>query len=212
MAAEREYRTPDEFIQSMSPAPQVDRVAEGDLNGDGLSDRVILVGQKQPKLYILLQTRDGGFYLAHTSQSGSLDNFEEADASVSKGSVYVSVKKENIGLSGFYTERYQFKLYRGVWRMIGLTYISGGLDNPAADAPPDAGPTAHQVQTDINLLTGDVIVTHTYIDYANHAAPAHHKKAPPGPLCLLAEFAFAYPHCLEGWKFEDGREVILPLR
>jgi hypothetical protein len=110
-------------------------------------------------------------------------------------------------MSGYYNARYQFKLYRGVWRMLGFTYTSGGQDYPTSDTPPDAGPTVHETQADVNLLTGDIIVVRNILDEQGKRPSGMVRYKAPSRTCLLADFAYQYLPCVKDWKTQDGREV-----
>ena len=90
-AAEREYKSVDEFSSSL-PANTARRslsIAEGDLNGGGVSDRTILTDDgdgKTHQLYVLLQTREGGFFIAQKTKQNS--GFWQA--------VYLSIEKGSL--------------------------------------------------------------------------------------------------------------------
>jgi len=194
-AAEREYRSPSEFTNTLSSAP--DFVVEGDLNGDGLSDRGILVGRQEPKIYVLLRLPSGGFRVAQESKMGNIMNTEVA-LTVQKGSLFVSLNH----IDGIGVERgnYQFKLYKGVWRMIGLNhYISETSTDQTTD---------RSVSTDFNLLTGDVNFERGETGGKSAKSnPVSVREKATGSACLLADFDFDFLFCMENWKTKKGLSV-----
>jgi hypothetical protein len=196
-AAERKYQSPGEFTNALSPVPDFAEVVEGDLNGDGLGDRGILVGGQEPKMYVLLQLPSGGFHLAQESKIGSIMN-TEVTLEVKKGSLFVSLN--NAGGAGVEQGSFQFKLYKGIWRMIGLNhYISESSPDQNID---------RWVRTDFNLLTGDVIIERgeTERESAKSSSASVREKA-TGSTCLLADFDFDFLFCMENWKTKKGLSV-----
>lgn len=193
-SAEREYRSPVEFTDSLSPVPDFAEVVEGDLNGDGLSDRGVLIGGQEPKIFILLQLPSGSFYLAQESRSGSIMN-TEVTLTIQKGSLFVSLG--HAGGTGIERGNYQFKLYKGVWRMIGLNHY---ISDPSQDQTID-----RSVNTDFNLLTGDVIFERgeTERESAKNKSVSVREKATGSP-CLLADFDFDFLFCVGNWKTPKG--------
>lgn len=148
-SAEREYKSVDEFTSSLpaNTARETINIAEGDLNGDGLSDRAILTDNgdaKTHQLYVLLQTRAGGFFVAKKTKQN--DGFWQAVyLSIEKGSLFVNIE----GMRPTSGASHQFKLYHGIWRLIGLRYSS------VTGSTADAGVTTSGF--DWNIITGDVI-------------------------------------------------------
>ena len=125
----------------------------GDLNGDGLSDVALLVmkdrGQLTQQLYVLLQDPSGGYAVADKSTESPffaggccyVDGME-----VRNSSIYVNnFFKDSTGGAG--TTINQFKLYKGAWRLVGMSTFY------------HPGDTGDDTRTDMNLLTGSVIVT-----------------------------------------------------
>lgn len=211
MAADREHQSADEFIKSLPPVQQSaspfsreNLVVEGDLNGDGLSDRAIIVGQDQPRLYVLLQTVGHAFRLAVSSQAGTLDERESVTARIEKGSLYVSVGMDGTALQGSYDTQYQFKFYKGAWRMIRLTHNESAADYAPT---PSGGVSTHMGATDINLLTGDIAVSESTSDDEGEHSQSKHYKATVRHSCLLADFAFISSPCLDDWKTREGHPV-----
>lgn len=211
MAADRDYQSADEFIKSLPPVPQSasllprgNVVVEGDLNGDGLIDLAIIAGQDQPRLYVLLQTTSHAFRLAVSSQAGGLDERESVTAPIDKGSLYVSVSMDGSSTQGSYDTQYQFKLYKGAWRMIGLTHSESAADYAPT---PSGAVSTHVGATDINLLTGDIAVSGSTSDDEGEHSQSKHYKATVRHSCLLADFAFSSSPCLDDWKTREGRPV-----
>jgi hypothetical protein len=195
-AAEREYRSSDDFLKSLSPAPLQHTIAEGDLNGDGLSDSAILVdsssvaGEQEPKIYILLQTPNNSYYRAQESKVGHL-SLTAVYLTIENGSLYVRLEGMNPSRAG----DHQFKIYRGIWRMIGFTYNSMLMTDK-----PDGGPDS--VSTNINLLTGDVIFKHHGLEKITG------REKVIGGQCLLADYDFEFGFCVGEWKTKKGQTFI----
>lgn len=146
-ADERVYKAVDEFTHALpaNPDRQIS-IAEGDLNGDGLSDRAVLTDEgdaRSHRLYVLVQTRDGGFRVAQESKQND-GLWQAVYLSIEKGSLFVNIE----GMRPTSGARHQFKFYRGIWRLIGLRYT--GVTGHAADG----GVAAEGY--DWNVLTGDV--------------------------------------------------------
>jgi hypothetical protein len=189
-ADEREYKSVEQFTSTLSPAP-VWQVAEGDLNGDGLSDRAIVTHKPNsdvsPQIYILLQNTRGGFSLAQQSKPGGHNGSVELE--IKNGSLYVHL--ESIKCCEQAT--HQFKLYRGVWRLIGMTHLIS-----ASSAKPDGGPNF--VRGDINLLTGDIL-------FGDDESGRTRRAKASGQQCLLADYDFDFVNCVDKWKTDKGLPV-----
>lgn len=161
-AAEQEYKSIDEFINSLPPDPKVhfEKIAEGDLNQDGLSDRAILVGLKEadqlplPKIFILLQTKFGKFFLAQESKEGEFTlSFVRASVTIDRGNLYF--KTETSGVQGGEFATHQFKFYKDKWQLIGLSHHIIDFDLEV-----EGHSKGEMVDTDLNLLTDNIIFKH----------------------------------------------------
>ena len=149
-AAESEYKSVDEFKGSLPVNPERGiAIVEGDLNGDGLSDRAILTGESNGEtyeLYILLQNQTGGYFLAQKAkQNGGF--LLSARLTIEKGSLFVNM--ETLRPAGGAT--HQFKLYHGIWRLIGMR--SNGVTGTTGDGGPATS------GYDWNVITGKVVLS-----------------------------------------------------
>ncbi len=214
MAAEQRYESVDAFIKSLpaaasgvSPSGPGNQVSNGDLNADGLEDAAIVTGGTEPRLFVLLQGADHAYRLAVSSKAGTLDqilnSYVDVQEHIRNGSLYVSTGWEGAARQGSYTMQYQFKLYRGKWRMIGMTYS----DAAASYTPtPSGGVEVDTYMADMNLLTGSIIVTRaTDDDSGSHSRTTRYEVAPV-KICLLEDFAFD-ASCAGSWKTRHGTEV-----
>lgn len=195
IAAEREYRSVDEFTRSLPANPERRIViAEGDLNGDGLNDRAILTDDgdgKTHQLYILLQTREGGFSIAQKAkQNGGF--WQAVYPSIEKGSLFVDIE----GMRPTSGARHQFKLYRGIWRLIGLRYSS------VTGSTEDGGVTTSGF--DWNVITGEVI-------YYGEADKKNNKRGKwTAEICRLENYDFDPVFCTRAWKSLNSRQEMRP--
>lgn len=185
-AAEREYKSVDEFTSSLpaNTARRTLNIAEGDLNGDGLSDRAISTddgdGQSH-QLYILLQTREGRFLFAQKSKQNS-GFWQAVYPSIEKGSLIVNIE----GMRPTSGAKHQFKLYRGLWRLIGLRY-SSVTGNTEYGGVVTSG-------FDWNVITGDVI-------FEDEAVKKNNKRGKWAVvICRLEEYDFDPEFCTRAWK------------
>ncbi len=185
-ASECEYKTVDDFTRSLpaNPTRQI-QIAEGDLNGDGLIDRGILTDDgdgKTHQLYILLQNKIGVFSLAQSTKRN--EGFWQAVyVSIEKGSLFVDIE----GASPTSGAKHQFKLYRGIWRLIGLRYSS------VTGSTGDGGVASNGY--DWNVLTGDVVQSD------DKAGKLNNKRSKwPAEICKLEDYDFDPTFCTPTWK------------
>lgn len=157
------YKGAPEFLASF-PGAVLESKAEGDLNGDGRPDWVLVVrreygppvpdgeARKTRQVFILLQTDSGDYRLAETSTEHdsscgtsycSVDGLE-----VKKNSAFLNLSIQWHDCAS--STRYQFKAVQGVWRLIGILYRSTRY-NKSHDI-------AKSFEIDKNLLTGEQIV------------------------------------------------------
>ncbi|WP_158229156.1 FG-GAP repeat protein [Collimonas sp. PA-H2] len=129
--------------------------ATGDLNGDGLDDFALIVRRNNgeavgltQQLYVLLQIPSGGYVVAEkTAESyflgGGCCYVESME--IRNSSIYIQTNFiEPDGGSGATTN--QFKLYKGVWKLVGMKRFYH-----------EPGGVGKETQTDTNALTGSVI-------------------------------------------------------
>jgi len=187
LCAEREFHSIDEFLGTLPPNHRK-QVVEGDLNGDKLNDRAIIeinqVDQAtgsydELKIYVLLKKADGAFYIAQTSKMAPVtldDKFFRA-IKIENGSLYIEFEG---GLHPSWA-RYQFKLYKGLWRLIGMT---SSATDPYRTLP-DGGVASDGM--DFNLLTGDI----AYIRDEDTAQKKINRNKVAVKACFLADFDFS---------------------
>jgi hypothetical protein len=193
-AAEHEYKSVDEFTRSLPAKPaRTINIAEGDLNGDGLSDRAVVTddgdGQSH-QLYILLQARGGGFFVAQkTKQNGGF--WQAVYLSIEKGSLFVNIE----GMQPTSGARHQFKLYRGIWRLIGLRYtrVTGNTEEGGVATS----------GFDWNVITGDVT-------FDNEADKKNKRGKWTAEICRLEDYDFDPEFCTGAWKSRNSRQEMQP--
>ena len=159
-----EYSSIDEFLSAnMSKLGSgVTASAKGDLNGDGLDDWAgvlwdtefdFLGGRQLSTLYVLLRDKKTGSYRVDGISDEAVilnsDCCNVEDLRIKNESVYLQINARRH--DGIRVTTYQFKLHDRSWRLIGLriyNVIAG--DKSRKDSA---------IETDMNLLTGDVIVS-----------------------------------------------------
>jgi hypothetical protein len=151
------FESVEAFLKAaLKSEDKLESEAKGDLNNDGLADWAGLIKRKKAppfideeagetdqtyQLYILLQTGRGGYQIAEKSKESGVfglgaNFFDELE--IKNSSLYLLLRGNFCcGTS------WQFKLYKGEWRLIGWRNFN---------VQPD-----ESYQTDRNLLTGDVI-------------------------------------------------------
>jgi hypothetical protein len=198
-----EYSNVNEFINSLPTKNEIviQSVADGDLNGDGLSDKVILVSQKidnilVPKIFILLQAKTGGFNLVQETGTGDALSVTSVQIQIQKGSLFVQLE----AIRGLWTT-HQFKYYKNKWRLIGFFMHSADFG-----APSDSHDKGVVVETDINTLTGDIVFKTEYFSADKQKRIVKKDKA-YGEECTLADYGFDYSFCVSTWKTKSGETV-----
>jgi hypothetical protein len=151
----REYDGMDDFLGKIG---QVDRVVlfhrVGDLNNDGLEDWAGILSKDKEgqapliKLVVLTKLKNG-----HYVESGSSNEVEDYYRYSPSSSYDFEIRNSSIYLSTFghtccesSSTVYQFKLYNGIWRLVGKKTISSGES------------VADKIE-DVNMLTGLTITT-----------------------------------------------------
>ncbi len=195
-AAEREYRTPAEFVKNLPFAAAIDQSAEGDLNGDGLNDSAILSGADTPRLYILLKTPSGGFRLGVESKQGAIGQ-RNVKLEIANGNLEVSMDDGAVGVE---RANYRFRLYKGVWKMISFQHF---VTVANSDETMD-----HSVESSVNLLTGNAVFKNEITQRASgEARPYASREKATGGECMLAEFNFDWTFCVKNWKTARGQSL-----
>jgi hypothetical protein len=157
-AAQGDFANLDSFLKStLRGEDSLNESARGDLNADGLQDWVGVI-QRKPKdaspthqLYVLLRQRAGGFKVAEKSIEEEIPGMGCCwleNLVIRRGSIYIQDNAKTAVVMEAVT--HQFKLYRGEWRLVGIKsyYTDHGPEKP------------FDRDTDMNLLTGLVIVKH----------------------------------------------------
>lgn len=151
--AQDNFSSPEAFVKSISTGgAQLSLKARGDLNGDGLADWAGVIRRQRPdesptyQLYVLLRQRQGGYSLAEKSIEEEIPGMGccwAEDLRITRSSIYIQNNAKDA--STMEAATHQFKLYNGVWRLIGLRIY---LVDHSSDV---------STETDMNLLTGAVI-------------------------------------------------------
>jgi hypothetical protein len=134
--------------------PDQSITARGDLTGDGLEDAAVVVAsgndpfERSQQLHILISGSSGHLVLAASSQQAPMAGMgccwvEALD--ISKGSVYIQNNAKTA--CDIESATHQFKLYRGIWRLMGLKIT----DYRRCEEP------QLYVSRDTNVLTGRTI-------------------------------------------------------
>ncbi len=187
LAGDREFSTVDAFLATL-PKEHEKRVVEGDLNGDRLGDRAVIEvsrssdnasgNEETLKIYVLLQKQGGGYDLAAMSKVGAVEPRYKffREIRIEKGSLYLEFEG---GMRPLW-QRFQFKLYKGSWRLIGFTT---SVPTPYRTLR-DGGSASDG--SDLNLLTGDAV---TISDEGTSEQKMVRSKLSVRP-CFLADFNF----------------------
>jgi hypothetical protein len=155
-ASQTEFPSLDAFLKStLQGEDRVSVEAKGDLNSDGLEDWAGVIqrqkadGAPTTQLYVLLRTQQGGYRVAEKSMEAPVAGAGccwVESLEINRSSIFIQNNAKTATTMEAAT--HQFRLYQGQWRLIGLKiyYDDHGTDNP------------HSTDTDMNLLTGSVIV------------------------------------------------------
>jgi len=173
----------EEFTRTLPTGTVVAQQAEGDLDGDGREDCAVLVERRDERdtwrqLYVLTRTAQGGLKVASKSREGQLGdrgNYWTEDVQIRNGSLYVQNNTKD-GYVGWYIVHHQFKLFHGVWRLVGVE---------VSRIPTGEG---RERSESCNLLTGDVLWTTR--DGGQQRVRRSKRKVPP---LLLADYDFDGP-------------------
>lgn len=156
--AQVDFASIDVFLKStLKGEDRLYLETRGDLNGDRLEDWAGVLERKKSdasstiQLYVLLRLPQGSYRVAEKSK-------EEETPGVGTGCCWVEaleIKRSSLYIQNnskthitMHAAFHQFKLYQGVWRLIGVRDYY--LDHPP-------GSEDASVETDTNLLTGSVI-------------------------------------------------------
>lgn len=155
-ASQEEFPSLDAFLKStMQGEDRVSFEAKGDLNGDGLEDWAGVIHRQKSdpppttQLYVLLRTQQGGYRVAETSKEAPVAGVGccwVESLEIKQSSIFIQNNAKTATTMEAAT--HQFKLHQGQWRLIGLRiyFVDHGTN------------TSLTTETDMNLLTGSVIV------------------------------------------------------
>ena len=163
--ASAEYNSMDDFLQQASLKNQkVIFHRTGDLNNDGLEDWAGILSKDKAeeaeeapliKLVVLIKLHSGHY--AESASSMEVKDYyrfspsSSFDFEIKNSSIYFSTSAHTCCV--VYSSVYQFKLYNGVWRLVGKKTSSGNTfsgENPDDD---------FSKEEDVNMLTGLTIST-----------------------------------------------------
>ena len=180
--AQGDFSTLDAFKKTVERGE--DRIsveANGDLNGDNLEDWAGVVHSEKSnasptyQLYVLIQQPQGGYQVAQKSLEREIPGMGccwVEDLRISRGSIYIQNNAKTAATMGAAT--HQFKFYKGQWRLVGIKIYYTDLSKDTS------------IDTDMNVLTGDVIETKSKGD----GKPTITKRRKRFGLYLLKDFPF----------------------
>jgi hypothetical protein len=152
-SAQAEFSSIDAFLKStLLGEDKLSVEAKGDLNDDGLEDWAGVIQREKSdsisttQLYVLLRSSQGNFRVAEKSKEEQIAGMGccwVEDLKIRRSSIYIQNNAKTA--STMEAATHQFKLYKGVWRLIGLRIYYVDLSSDAS------------TDTDMNLLTGSVI-------------------------------------------------------
>lgn len=160
--ASNEYNSMDDFLRQISLKDQsVLFHHSGDLNNDGLEDWVGILSkdrrEEAPLIKLVVLTKlHSGHYIESASSMEVEDNYRFSpsgsfDFDIKNSSIYFETSGHTCCMSS--STVYQFKLYDGVWRLVGKRTSSGNTVS---------GEDVHDEisrMEDVNMLTGLTIST-----------------------------------------------------
>lgn len=160
--AANEYNSKDHFLKQASLKNQKMLFQRtGDLNSDGLEDWVIVLSKDRAeevaliKLVVLTKLRTGHYAESVSSMEVEdyyrLSSTSSFDFEVKNSSIYFEVSAHTY--DEVFSTVYQFKLYNGVWRLVGKKTSSS---NVASGENPDDD---FRKVEDVNMLSGFTIST-----------------------------------------------------
>jgi hypothetical protein len=144
----------DDFLKKASKKGDEVVSAKGDLNGDRIEDSVVNIHRynadfQSDQLYVLIrQGASGPFQVDVTNgewQTAHNGCCWVEQIEIKNSSLYIQYNAKTHGTMEAAT--HQFKLYKGAWRLVGarVFYLDIGADR--------------STETDMNLLTGRVVIT-----------------------------------------------------
>jgi hypothetical protein len=155
-ASQGEFPSLDAFLKStLQGEDRVSVEAKGDLNSDGLEDWAGVIHRQKSaaasttQLYVLLRLPQGGYRVAEKSMEAPVAGAGccwVESLEINRSSIFIQNNAKTATTMEAAT--HQFKLYQGAWRLIGLRIY---FDDHGTD-------TNNTTETDMNLLTGSVIV------------------------------------------------------
>ena len=189
------FRAVSEYVASLHlPRDWEVQTADGDLNGDGLPDAVVLtVGHGRcltGQIHVLMRITDQALVSSTFTDLGCNANLV-ASVAIKSGSIFVTMDTPKGA-----DVRYQFRWNKGMFELIGLQaqFAEGGLN----DEPFFAS------STDFNLRTGDAFFKRD-VDMGLSDSPAPVDKRPTrvhakGPTCSIDKLKFELDFCVNKWK------------
>jgi len=167
--------------ETLKGTDSIELEAKGDLNGDGLQDWVGIIFRdkdgfpRKHQLYVLLQDPAHGYAFVASSSEAEVAGMGccwVEDLNIKRASILIQNNVKTA--SSMEAATHQFKLYHGIWRLIGLTIYDVDLEKDQS------------IKTDINLLTGDVIQT----EQSGNEKPVMAKRKIKPSVFLLKDYDF----------------------
>lgn len=206
-SAQTNFKSVEAFLRAtLKGKDQLSLKARGDLNGDGLADWAGVihrhVGEEDAaptyQLYVLMRQPRGGFQLAEKSTEAEVPGMGccwVEDLEIARSSIYVQNNAKTVSVMEAVT--HQFKLYRGQWRLVGIrSYLT-------EHTPGDEG----TVDTDINLLTGEVVEK---VQDGDKKPVIKRRREEKSATYLLKDFDFSIRFGNEDFRGSAGRNQRAP--